>query len=233
MRLSRMSAVVLVSVLSFPAGAQDEAPLTTDREIASYAMGLQFGVQVAKSLSRQPVELDARAIAMAIEDILLERAPQFTNDQMRQAMESVQAAAEAEQSKQGENNLAAAKAFLEANSAVEGVMQTDSGLQYQEIAPGDGEPPVATDQVVVHYRGTLLDGTEFDSSIARGEPATFGVRQVIPGWQEALLLMRPGGKMKVFVPPDLAYGERGAGSLIGPNQALIFDIELLEVRRAP
>jgi FKBP-type peptidyl-prolyl cis-trans isomerase FklB len=224
--------LLLASVGSFSVNAQ-ETELKTDREIASYAMGLQFGVQMMRSLAQQPVDLDHRAIAMAIEDVLLQRTPRFTNDELRGAMEVMQAAAVAEHAEKAETNLAASKAFLEKNKIAQGVVQTESGLQYVQLEPGAGGPPKEDDQVVVHYTGTLLDGNEFDSSHTRGEPATFGIRQVIPGWQEALLLMQAGGKMKVFVPPDLAYGEQGAGSIIGPNQALVFDIELLEIKRAP
>ena len=128
-----------------------------------------------------------------------------------------------------EANAAAGAAFLEENAAREGVMTTESGLQYEVVEAGDGASPSAEDSVEVHYRGTLIDGTEFDSSYARGEPVTFGVTQVIPGWTEALQLMQVGSKYKLFIPSELAYGPGGAGGRIGPNSTLIFDVELLSI----
>jgi FKBP-type peptidyl-prolyl cis-trans isomerase len=130
---------------------------------------------------------------------------------------------------EGTNNRAEGEAFLATNKEKDGIVVTESGLQYEILEVGDGPKPTADQQVKVHYTGTLLDGTVFDSSVERGEPATFGVGQVIPGWTEALQLMPEGSKWKVYIPGDLAYGERGAGADIGPNAALIFEVELLEV----
>ncbi|MEM9168460.1 MAG: FKBP-type peptidyl-prolyl cis-trans isomerase [Pseudomonadota bacterium] len=131
-----------------------------------------------------------------------------------------------------ERNLEKAQAFLEENGAEEGVEVTESGLQYTvlESGPDDGASPSADNQVTVHYKGTLLDGTEFDSSYSRGQPATFPLNGVIPGWTEGVQLMSVGDKFRFFIPPALAYGERGAGARIGPNEALIFDVELIEVK---
>jgi FKBP-type peptidyl-prolyl cis-trans isomerase FklB len=126
-------------------------------------------------------------------------------------------------------NLEKSAEFLIANQTKEGVVTLPSGLQYKILEPGEGTPPLATDQVRVHYTGTFIDGTVFDSSIERNEPIVFGVNQVIPGWTEALQLMRPGAKWMLYVPPALAYGEKGAGGVIGPNQALIFEVQLIEV----
>lgn len=128
-----------------------------------------------------------------------------------------------------QKNLAEGEAFLEENKMREGVIVTDSGLQYEILVKGEGKQATQKDRVKVHYHGTLIDGTVFDSSVERGTPAEFGVTQVIPGWVEALQLMKEGDKFKLFIPADLAYGERGAGSRIGPNSALIFEVELLEV----
>lgn len=129
-----------------------------------------------------------------------------------------------------EENLARGEAFIAENGKREGVVSLPSGLQYEVIHGGSGDRPGATDTVVTHYRGTLIDGKEFDSSHRRGEPARFQVNRVIPGWTEALQLMKVGSKWKLFIPSNLAYGERGAGKLIGPNAALVFEIELLEIQ---
>jgi len=126
-------------------------------------------------------------------------------------------------------NLEKSAEFLVANQTKEGVVTLPSGLQYKILVPGEGTPPLATDQVRVHYTGSFIDGTVFDSSIERNEPIVFGVNQVIPGWTEALQMMKPGAKWMLFIPPALAYGEKGAGGVIGPNQALIFEVQLIEV----
>jgi FKBP-type peptidyl-prolyl cis-trans isomerase len=155
---------------------------------------------------------------------------------MRQALTALeqQAAAVAKQQReeQAAKNLAEAKAFLAENASEEGVKTLPSGLQYQVLSEGEGDPPAAADTVTVHYRGTLIDGSEFDSSYGRGEPATFPLDRVIPGWTEGLQLMRPGARYRLFLPPELAYGERGGGPKIGPNSALVFEVELLSVEAA-
>ena len=133
---------------------------------------------------------------------------------------------------QAAKNLADGKAFLAENAKVEGVKTLPSGLQYQVLSEGEGSPPAASDTVTVQYRGTLIDGSEFDSSYERGEPATFSLDRVIPGWTEGLQLMRPGAKYRLFIPPELAYGERGGGGKIAPNSALVFEVELLSVQPA-
>ncbi len=139
------------------------------------------------------------------------------------------AAREKEMTEMAGKNLTEGEAFLAANKAKEGVKTLESGLQYKVLTPGEGKSPKATDKVTVHYRGTLLDGTEFDSSHKRGEPAVFQVDQVIPGWTEALKLMKPGAKWELYIPAKLAYGERGAGQKIAPNATLVFEVELLKV----
>jgi FKBP-type peptidyl-prolyl cis-trans isomerase len=160
----------------------------------------------------------------------------MTPEEMRQALTELkrQAAAAAEQQReaQARKNRAEGEAFLAENAEKPGVTTLPSGLQYQVLAEGEGEPPAATDSVTVHYRGTLIDGTEFDSSYARGEPASFPLERVIRGWTEGLQLMRPGAKYRLFVPSELAYGEGSAGSKIGPGSTLVFEVELLSVQRA-
>jgi FKBP-type peptidyl-prolyl cis-trans isomerase len=137
-----------------------------------------------------------------------------------------------EMQREADQNLALSKDFFDHNRTEQGVIETASGLQYKVLQSGSGAKPAAEDSVTVHYTGTLIDGTEFDSSRRSGEPVTFVTANVIPGWQEVLSLMHAGDHWQVFVPSELAYGERGAGSAIGPNQALIFDIELLQVEAA-
>ena len=148
---------------------------------------------------------------------------------MQAYQEKAAAEQQAAQAALAETNMAAATAFLAENAAKEGVVVTDSGLQYEVVTAGDGPKPGPEDTVEVHYRGTLLDGTEFDSSYARGETVTFGVGQVIPGWTEALQLMPVGSKYKLVIPPELGYGAGGAGQVIGPNAALVFDVELIAI----
>jgi FKBP-type peptidyl-prolyl cis-trans isomerase FklB len=131
---------------------------------------------------------------------------------------------------QGKKNLEAGQAFLEANKKKEGVVTLPSGLQYKVLTEGKGKQPKSSDSVIAHYRGTLINGTEFDSSYKRNEPATFPVQGVVKGWQEALPLMKEGAKWQIYIPADLAYGPRGAGQAIGPNETLIFDIELISVK---
>ena len=143
--------------------------------------------------------------------------------------EEIEAVAAAERARQGEENSMAGEAYLTENGARDGVTTTDSGLQYEVLQAGDGDNPTAQSQVRVHYRGTLLDGTEFDSSYERGEPAVFGAGQLIPGFTEALLLMQEGSHFRVTIPSDIAYGPNGAGQDIGPDATLIFEIELLEI----
>lgn len=219
--------------------AEAEAPtvqLESDVQIYSYGMGYQIGSQMMGS----PIALDADAIATGIQDAMGQKPEQVEVEKLREvagrvqaemqqkqeAMQQEQAAAQvAEASK----NEADALAYLAENAKVEGVVVTDSGLQYLVLENAEGAKPVESDVVVVNYRGTLLDGSEFDSSYARNKPAEFPVNAVIPGWTEALQLMNVGSKYKLFIPPNLAYGAGGQGP-IGPNAMLIFEVELLEIK---
>jgi FKBP-type peptidyl-prolyl cis-trans isomerase FklB len=211
------------------AAAQDASTLTTEQK-ASYAIGYNLG----KSLGREEVDIDSELLVRGFKDSASAAQPLISEAEMQQVMASLQqqmatrnrerAAAQAATNKtQGE-------AFLAENKGKAGISTTASGLQYQVLTEGTGPIPQAGDTVVVHYRGTLLDGTQFDSSHDRGQPATFPVTGVIPGWVEALQLMKVGSKWKLFIPSALAYGERGSGPVIGPNATLLFEVELLEIK---
>ncbi|MGE4564606.1 MAG: FKBP-type peptidyl-prolyl cis-trans isomerase [Victivallaceae bacterium] len=191
-----------------------------------------LGINMAEYLKSMPMELDIAVLTAAIAETYAGKPPMSEEDyrngmnlcQNRMKEEAGKLAGEAAKA-----NIAAGAEFLKNNAAKAGVKSTPSGLQYEVIAEGSGRKPVAADQVRVHYVGTLLDGTVFDSSVARGEPAEFGLDQVIAGWTEGLQLMSKGAKYRFTIPADLAYGERGAGNVIGPHSTLIFDVELLEI----
>lgn len=225
MKLPVLLTALMVAV-QVPVHAQDSKPLTTNAEKFSYGIGLQIAQQLQK---QQLSGVDPRAIAMAIEDVLKGRELRVTMEEMQVAAVAYQNELKAEKLAAGDKNKAAGEKFLEENSTREGVVVLDSGVQYRIIESGNGGSPTETDSVVVHYRGRLLDGSEFDSSYSRGQPAELGVGQVIPGWQQALQLMPVGSKWEVWIPASLAYGAQGAGS-IGPNETLHFDIELIEIK---
>lgn len=189
----------------------------------SYAIGLGIG-QNLSSMGAQGIAVDD--FAQAIKDVL-EGNPTAISHQ--EAREIVNKYFEELEAKMSAASIEQGKAFLEENKKRAGVVTLPSGLQYEVINEGTGKKPKATDQVRCHYEGTLIDGTLFDSSIQRGEPAVFGVNQVIPGWVEALQLMSEGAKWKLYIPSDLAYGARGAGEMIPPHSTLVFEVELLEV----
>ncbi len=207
--------------------ATQTAVLESDDQKASYGIGLNMGANLAPTSGR----LDMPAFLQGIEDAMAEREPAVPADQIQTALDafsqSINEAMQAEREAEGAENRAAGEAYLAENAARDGVQVTESGLQYEVLEEGAGDPPTREQQVKIHYRGTLVDGTEFDSSLG-GEPAQFGVSGVIPGFTEALLLMRPGSKYRVVIPSDLAYGAGGSGR-IGPNSTLIFEIELLEI----
>jgi len=207
------------------------APVKLESEASkfSYAVGLNFG----NSLQRFPVQLDKAALLAAIEAAINHEKPLLSSKEAQQTIRTVmkkqQEQAMFKRKAQGEKNRKAGLEFLAANSKKEGVHTTTSGLQYKILREGDGPTPKATDTVKVNYKGTLLDGTVFDSSYDRGEPISFPLNGVIKGWTEGLQLTKVGGKIRLFIPPELAYGKRGAGGKIGPNQTLIFDVELLGI----
>jgi len=195
---------------------------------ASYSLGYT----VADNIRRQFAdELDQEAFQLGFRDGYAEADPQVSEEDARAAMMALQARQQARQAERSEATAAAGEAFLAENAAREGVVTLDSGLQYEIIEAGDGPKPEASDTVTTHYHGTLIDGTVFDSSVERGEPASFPLNRVIPGWTEALQLMPTGAKWRLFIPPELAYGDRSAGE-IPPNSTLIFEVELLDIAAA-
>ena len=209
------------------AAADDGPELESDLQRLSYMIGLQLG----QSLRGQGLgEIDVPALAAALTDVLDDRKPRLTLEEMQAAHAAFQAGQAERQSRQAADNLAAGQAFFASNAEQEGVVRTPDGLQYRILREGSGAMPTADDRVEVHYRGRLLDGTEFDSSYGRGEPTEFMLGAVIPGWQAALQLMQVGAHWEVWIPARLAYGEQGAGGTIGPNQALHFEIELIEIK---
>jgi FKBP-type peptidyl-prolyl cis-trans isomerase FkpA/FKBP-type peptidyl-prolyl cis-trans isomerase FklB len=197
--------------------------LTTDADRFSYGLGMIIGERVLKQYS----EVD---YALLIEGMKAQHQSQATLITIEDAGATLVAYAEQQLATQTETNKMKGATYLEDNAKKEGVIVTESGLQYSVITQGDGAKPGAADQVTVHYRGTLIDGTEFDSSYSRGEPATFGLNQVIPGWTEGVQLMNVGSKYQFVVPHELGYGERGAGGSIGPFETLIFEVELIEIK---
>lgn len=220
------SVLALTLTAGYPLMAGAAGPsLATDKEKFSYTVGIQIG----QSLMEDGLDIDVNALGQAIRDVVEGNTPRLSMDEMQTAIQTFQTKQAEAREASARDNLRAGQAFLAENRAKSGVVETRSGLQYQVIEEGNGRQPGAQDTVVVNYRGTLINGTEFDSSYRRGEPVTFPVNAVIPGWREVLPLMKVGAKWKVFIPADLAYGERGAGANIGPNETLIFDIELLGI----
>jgi FKBP-type peptidyl-prolyl cis-trans isomerase FklB len=208
----------------------EETKLADQKDRVSYSIGLLMG----KDFKAQSIEVNADLFLKGLQDALSGAKPALTDEEVQRTMTTFQtdmrAKAEANRKAQGEKNLKEGEAFLADNAKKDGVKTTASGLQYKVITEGKGPIPSANDTVSVNYKGTLLDGTEFDSSYKRNAPATFGVKGVIPGWTEALQLMKTGSKWQLFVPGKLAYGERGAGRQIGPNATLIFEVELLSIK---
>jgi len=215
-----------VLILSFTFLNVHAAKVETDLEKISYTLGVVFG----ENVNRQGMELDTPAFLQAIEDVLSSSELKISKDDMQVIMQKFQKAEQDRQKNQSTTNKVNGEKYLAENKTKEGVTETASGLQYKVITAGTGKKPSSSSKVLVHYRGTLIDGTEFDSSYARGEPVELGVGQVIKGWQETLPLMAAGSKWQIVVPSELGYGARGAGGAIGPNATLLFDIELIEIK---
>jgi FKBP-type peptidyl-prolyl cis-trans isomerase FklB len=212
------------------AGGCSEESESFDKR-GSYALG----VDVGNSLMQLQANIDLDELVEGLLDVLSDREPEMTGEELQETLTDFLAKAREDNARRmaeaSEENMQEGEAFLAENRTKEGVTETESGLQYMVLEQGDGPSPVATDRVTVHYEGRLLDGTVFDSSYERNEPAAFAVDRVIAGWTEAVQLMNVGGKFRLFIPSNLAYGERGAGQDIGPNATLIFDVELLGIEQ--
>ena len=220
--VSSASSLILAGLLSTSVFAQ-ETELATDEDKVSYGLGMMIGERVLKQYGELNYDLLMQAMQA-----------QHSGGETLLTMEEAQAALQAQQQKAAAEASSEAQqkgvAYLEENNARDVVSVTDSGLQYEVVTEAEGAKPTIDDTVSVHYVGTLMDGTEFDSSIARGEPASFPLKGVIPGWTEGLQLMNVGSKYRFVIPSALAYGERGAGEAIGPGETLIFEVELLEIK---
>jgi FKBP-type peptidyl-prolyl cis-trans isomerase FklB len=236
--MKQLIAIFSASLLALPLfGQEKSAQLKDQKDKVSYSIGLQFGFNFQKQndvLKRLDSALNPDILISGIKDALAGK-PQLTPDQIKEVMTTFEKDMGQKQKQAAEKNKAEGAKFLEENKKKPGVKTTASRLQYKVIKEGNGPQPKATDVVTVNYRGTLIDGTEFDSSYKLGQPATFPVNAVnIKGWTEALQLMKVGSKYQLFVPPDLAYGERmQPGGLIMPNATLIFEVELLDAKPAP
>jgi FKBP-type peptidyl-prolyl cis-trans isomerase len=224
-----LAAATAALLLAGHASAQDAPKLTNQKDKVSYSIGMDIG----NNLKRQSIDVDVDLLAKGVKDALAGGETLLSDEEARETLVALQkelrAKALERKKLDAEKNKKEGEVFLAENKTKEGVVSLPSGLQYKILRSGDGSSPKGTDTVETNYRGTLIDGTEFDSSYKRGQAAVFPVNGVIAGWTEALQLMKVGDKWQLFVPPELAYGERGAGP-IGPNSTLIFDVELLSIK---
>src|SRR5881227_2005999 len=227
--MKRFIVIVSASLLAFPLFGQEKSPQLKDqKDKVSYSIGLNIG----SNLSKQNIPINPDVLATGIKDAIAGK-PQLTPDQVKEIMAAFEKDMEQKQQAAAQKNASEGAKFLEENKKKEGVKTTASGLQYKLIKEGTGAQPKATDTVTVNYRGTLINGTEFDSSYKRGQPATFPVNGVIKGWTEALQLMKQGSKYQLFIPSNLAYGERAVSPDLSANSTLIFEVELLDAKPAP
>ena len=224
-----LTAILSISFLINICFAAEKVELKDQKDKESYSLGYQFG----QSLKAQGLDINLDLYASGIKDALGGKDPSLSQEEMQKIVLELQkrltAARQKESKGIAEKNLAEGKAFMEENKKKEGVKTLPSGLQYKILTEGSGKTPKAADQVTVNYKGALINGTEFDSSYKRGQPATFKTNGVIKGWTEALQLMKEGSKWQLFIPPQLGYGERGAGP-VPPNSTLIFEVELISVK---
>ncbi len=227
--------VILFAVVAiFAVGCQDQGQQSTtvpetDKEKVSYLIG----ANMARSVANISDEIDVAMLQKGMADQLQGKEMLVSKEEAQPLLQALKGKLRAKQQEQiaqaGQENLEKGQAFLEENKTKEGVIATESSLQYKVLKEGAGKSPDKTDRVKVHYKGTTIDGTVFDSSYERNQPATFQADKVIKGWTEGIQLMKEGSKFKLFIPANLAYAERGAGQIIGPNEVLIFEVELLEV----
>jgi FKBP-type peptidyl-prolyl cis-trans isomerase FklB len=222
----RLLVVLGIMLLVGQVWAQENPALKTQKERMSYIIGMDIGT----NLKKQSVDIDPNILAKGIKDGLAGGKSLLNEQEVRETVAVFQKEMAARLEELGKKNKKEGETFLTENKKKEGVKTLPSGLQYKVIKAGTGKKPKLADTVTTHYRGTLIDGTEFDSSYKRGQPATFQVSGVIPGWTEALQLMEEGAKWQLFIPSNLAYGERGMAGTIGPNATLLFEIELISVQ---
>jgi FKBP-type peptidyl-prolyl cis-trans isomerase len=230
---------ILISVLALPLVLSSCAHTTPEKarktELNTYSEKIMyiFGQDIGNRLKNMDTAIDLDTLVQGIEDALHDKEPLITKKEANQVKkefsESMQRKNIQVQTARAKKNLMEGEAFLEENGIKQGIITTESGLQYRVLSEGNGPKPKENDQVRINYTGTLIDGTEFDSSYKRGKPVTFNLKGVIRGWEEALQLMPVGSTYRLFIPSNLAYGERGAGQVIGPNATLIFEVELLEI----
>lgn len=223
-----LAAVTVVQAQEVKPAQPAEAPATPAKvpmDKVSYFIGRNFGDQ----FKNQGIAIDLAALTEGIKSGMAGEKPKFTQEELMAAMQAFEGSMREKEAMRGQEAKATGDKFLAENGKKKGVTTTASGLQYEVLKAGEGPKPQATDRVNVHYHGTLIDGKVFDSSVERGMPITFGVQEVIKGWTEALQLMPVGSKWRIFIPSQLAYGEQGAGGDIGPNEALIFEVELIGI----
>ena len=227
---SLLIGVICLMLIACQGNTQEKVTMKTQMDSVSYGIGLDIG----KNLKAQSIEVNAQTLAAGIHDAVTGGKTLLTDEQVQKCMTEFQqqlmAKNEAKAHEMGEKNTKIGAEFLAANKSKEGVKTTPSGLQYKILTAGTGTRPTADQTVTVNYRGTLIDGTEFDNSYKRGQPTTYPVSQFVKGWVEALLMMPTGSKWQLFIPSDLAYGERSPTATIPPNSVLIFELELLSIK---
>lgn len=244
MRNKFVVTMLCLAITAGTAAAAEKTEFKTKKEKTSYAVGYNMGLGLKRSLEAQSIEVDLEVIKQGVADAFAGTPPLVQEQEIRDILTELQKDYEAKRKEalakqqekmkeMGEKNKKEGDAFLKENAKKSGIKVLPSGLQYKILSEGKGKKPSPSDTVTVNYKGMLIDGTEFDSSYKRGQPATFGLNQVIKGWTEGIPLIKEGGKIQLFIPPDLGYGDRGAGQLIGPNAVLIFEVELLSTQPQP
>ena len=228
----KKSLLITLGIALAPMAYADNVELKTTEQKASYTLG----VDIANNFRNQGLEIDAKAFSMGLEDALKNRKTKLTEEEMVATIDELKKSMQRKQIDQrraaSDANLKKGQEFLASNAKKAGVKSLKGGIQYKVITEGKGTSPSETDQITAHYRGSLIDGTEFDSSYSRGKPFQFTMNSVIKGWGVALKEMKVGSKWEVYIPADMAYGKRGAGQAIGPNETLVFTIELIKVDAA-